>query len=160
MKLMYKNKGVSVIEVMIALVIFSLIFAFIFQTFTLFFESQRLTLHSTQALYLAEEGQEILHYLRDDDWMAFSSLTLNTEYYLEVATSTLATSNTPEVIDGMFTRSFMLTEAYRNGDDDLVDSGAPGAVADPENFIVIMNVEWGDGHVVELQSLITNLHNI
>jgi len=157
---MHKNKGVSVIEVMIALVIFSLIFSFIFTTFTLFFESQRLTLHSTQALYLAEEGQEMLRYLRDDNWMAFSSLTLNTPYYLDVASSSITTSNTPEVIDGMFTRSFMLTEAHRNNAHDLVDSGASGAVVDPESFIVVMNVEWGSGRVVELHALITNLHNI
>jgi len=154
------KKGFSVVEILIGLALFAVIFLFIYETLTLFFANQNRVLASTQALYLAEAGQEYMRYLRDDDWNAFSALPTGTSHYLAISTSTIAVSGTPEVIDGTFNRRFVLWPAYRNNDDDLVASTTPGASPDNESFLVVTVVTWGNGEQVKLESLLGNLQNI
>lgn len=154
-----RTKGFTVVEILIGLSLFVIIFLFIFETLTLFFANQNRLLESTQALYLAEAGQEYVRAIRDEDWDTFSSLDTGTTLYLGISTTTIATSTTPEVIDGKFTRSFVLWPAYRNGDDDLVASTTAGAAADSESFMLTTAVTWGSGREVRLHSFIGNLHN-
>lgn len=154
------TRGVSVVEVMIGLVIFSIIFVFIFHTLTLFFGSQTLTLESTQALYLAEEGQEAVRYLRDEDWNALSALSKDTEYTLAIATTTIDAVAGTTLIDGKYTRSFFLHDAHRNSDDDFVASTTSGASVDSGSLLVTVRVTWGEDEQVQLYSLLTNLHDI
>jgi len=153
------HKGFSVVEVLIGLALFAVIFLSIYETLTLFFANQNRILEHTQALYLAEAGQEYVRYLRDDDWAAFDALTTGTTYYLAITNSTIDTSGTAEVIEGKYTRSFELNSAYRNGNDDLVPSTASGAVVDPESYLVTTQVTWGSGEQVQLEALLTNLQN-
>lgn len=159
MKRSSSKTGFSVVEVLIALAIFSVIFLFIYETLTLYFANQNKVLRSTQALYLAEAGQEYLRYVRDTDWDEIADLTVGTTYYFSVSTTTIATTTVPEVIDGTFTRSFVLWPAYRDGDDDLVASTTPGASADTGSYMVTTVVMWGNGEQVQLDSLIANLQN-
>ena len=154
------TKGVSVVEVMIGLFIFSLILIFIFHTFSLFFAAQRKALETTQALYLAEEGTELLKYIRDASWTQITNVTPGTTRYLAVATGTIAISATPEVINSQFTRSFILRRAYRNSSNDLVPSTTSGATIDSGSFVVESRVTWGANKSVELHTLLTNIHDI
>lgn len=153
------TRGVTVVEVMIGLTIFLLIFAFILQTLTIFFSAQRTVLNSTQALYLAEEGQEIVRYVRDVDWNEIEALSVDTPYYLFVATSTVGTTTVPETV-GIFSRSFIVREAFRDADDDIVASTTAGATADDNSRFITVRVTWDDGdEEVRLSSLLTNLFN-
>jgi type II secretory pathway pseudopilin PulG len=152
--------GVTVVEVLIGLVILSLVMVFIFHTFTLFFNAQRLTVQSSQAIYLAEQGQEMVRYLRDDDWNTFEGLSKNTQLYLQVATATIAMTATPQVLDGTFTRSVYIRDAYRNASDDFVASTTPGASIDTDSRVIDVVVSWGTNRQVRLQSLLTNIRDI
>ena len=154
------TRGVTVVEVMVSLFIFSLVLVFIFQTFTLFFNAQQRVLEHTQALFFAEEGIEILKYIRDDDWVDIDSRTVGTRYYLAVASTTASITTTPEVIDGRYTRSFILRAGYRTAGNDLVPSTTSGSSVDGDTYIVESYVNWGDGEEVELQGLLTNIHDI
>lgn len=154
------TKGVTVVEVMISLFIFSLVLVFVFQTFTLFFQAQERALLHTKALFLAEEGIEILKYIRDDDWADIDGRTVGTRYYLSVATSSVAITTTPEVIEGRFTRSFILRAGYRSVTNDLVPSGTSGASIDGDTYVVESYVTWDTDQEVELQALLTNIHDI
>jgi type II secretory pathway pseudopilin PulG len=154
------TRGVTVVEVMVSLFIMLLVFTFVGQTFTLFFRAQERALQHTQALFFAEEGIEILKYIRDDDWMEIDSRTVGTRYYLSVASTTVGITTTPEVIDGRYTRSFILRSGYRSASNDLVPSTASGASIDGDTYIVESYVAWGSGEEVELQSILTNIHDI
>lgn len=151
------HRGITIVEVIIGVAIMALIVAFISYTITLFVQSSDGALKRTQALYLAEEGIEIMRYLRDSDWNTLDSeLTNDTTYYLDVATTTLATTTTPELIDDTYTRSFELTEVRRDGDDDIVDSG--GTIDDGSRYVTF-SVSW-DTATVTLTALLTNIHDI
>ena len=155
------NRGISVIEVLIGLSLFAIIFVFIYETLTLFFVNHNRLLEQTQAVYLAEAGQEYVRYLRDADWTTLTDdLSVGTTYYLSVSTTTIATTTSPEVIDGKFTRSFVLWPGYRDADDDLVASTTPGATPDSGSYQVTTQVSWGTNGSVHLESLLTNLQNI
>lgn len=152
-----RTRGVSMVEVLIGVAIVGLLVVVISHSLTLYFTASTKTLTQTQALYLAEEGQEILRYLRDADWTDISSLTNDTPYYLDVTDTTLAITSTPEVIDGTFLRRFEVSEVRRdNSTDDIVTSG--GSV-DTDARYVTFSVGWGTA-TVTVPALLTNIHGI
>lgn len=154
----YYNQGLSVVEVMLGLALFAVVLLFIFETLTVFFVNHSRVLEQTQAVYLAEVGQESLRYLRDEDWNTLDGLTPGDTYYIAVSTSTIESTTTPQVIDGKFTRSFVLWPTHRDGGDDLVASTTGSA--DGGGYESIVTVTWGSGEQVQLTSLLTNLHDI
>lgn len=151
--------GFTIIEVLVGLSILVTLFLVIYQTLTLFFNNENRLLASTQALYLAEAGQEYVRYLRDEDWSSFTALSTGSAHYLSVATSSVTVSGTAETI-GQFERRFVLWPVYRDSNDDPVASTTPGAVADPDSFIVNTVVTWDNDQQVMLQSILGNLKNL
>lgn len=150
------DHGVALVEVVIGVAIVGIVIAFISYSFGLFVNASGRSLERTQAMYLAEEGMEVLRSLRDSDWTTFGSgLSLNTTYYLDIDPTTLTTTGTPEVIDGKFTRSFELAAVERDGNDDLASSGT----TDNGARYVTVTVSW-DSEDISLTSLLTNIYDI
>lgn len=152
------ERGITIVEVIIGVAIAGLVIVFISHTITLFLVSSGATLQKTKALYLAEEGLEIMRYLRDEDWSTIDDeLSNGTTYYLSVATSTLGTTTVPEVIDGIYTRSFELSEVRRdNATDDIVSSG--GSVDGGSRWVTFF-VSY-DSATVTMETLLTNIFDI
>lgn len=158
MKYIYR-KGVTVVEIMIGVSLFTMIVISITYTMNVYFMNAGLVQEKTKALYLAEEGQEMLRYLRDEDWAAFSALPTDTLQYLDVATTTLGITPVAEVIEEEYTRSFILRNAYRDTNNDLVASTSPGATVDTDSQLVYVEVAWGTDHSVILEGLLANIFN-
>jgi len=131
-----KNYGFSLIEVLIACAIISMvIFAFI-STATKNIKISAQSLKQTQANMLLEEGVEAVKSVRDDGWSNISGLTLNTNYYLFFNNSTnkwiLSTNSSlgggyipVYPIDSIFTRSVRFEEVERDSTtDDISNSGS------------------------------------
>ena len=133
----HDKRGLTGIEVLIGVSIVALILVFTTHTIARFINVGAETSEKIQALYLAEEGIEMVRYIRDDQWSHISSLTDGTTYYLDVTPAAIATSTTKEVI-GQFTRSFVLEPVERNGANDIVVSGTP----DPTSKYVTVTVTW------------------
>ena len=151
------ESGIALVEVIVGIAITGLVLVFVSHTITLFVTGAAETRTRTKALYLAEEGVEVMRYMRDSDWNIIDTeLSNDTSYYLTVATTSLATTTTPEIIDGTYTRSFSLSEVRRDADDDIVSSG--GTVDSHSRFITF-SVGWGTA-TVTLPSLLTNIHDI
>lgn len=144
------------VEVVIGATIISLALVFISYTIVLFLNSSDLAREQTKALYLAEEGHELLRYLRDEDWNTLGTLTEGSTYYLAVSSTSIAVSASPEVVDGVFTRSFVLQELNRDGNNDFVEIGG---TVDSGSRIVEVTVSW-DGRSVQLDSILTNIYDI
>lgn len=134
------NKGFSLIEVIIASAIISIL------TFSVTSASQKglllsqRAMHETQASYLLEEGAEAVKTIRDGSWATISNLTVGTTYYLSYNTSTNAwsLSTTANTIDNFFTRKVMLTAVNRDANEDIAASGNP----DTRTKEVSVTVTW------------------
>ncbi len=122
----YKNKqkGFSLLEVVIGLGILSFI---IFGLFSVSELSLRIIHENTkniQAAFLLEEGIEAIRVLRDSGWqLNIQPLNSSTDYYLEFSGAIWKSTTTNLYIDNIFERKFVFSDVYRNTDDDISDSG-------------------------------------
>ena len=153
------QQGITLIEVLAALSIIAVMVVVIGFSVTSFVDARSELLNNTKAVYLAEEGYEILRALRNDDWSIIDALVIGDTNYFAVATTTIAVSGTPEVIDGEFYRSFKLSSVYRDGDDDITDSTTPGAVVDTEILEVTVSV-FGPTGTTSLTAILSNIFAI
>lgn len=139
------RRGITAVEAVIGLSIAGLMLTYAAHAIVTFISSARAVTEKTQALYLAEDGLELLRFVRDNDWSNVSGLSLGTPHYLDVASTYVRATTTPETI-GDFSRSFTLRNVYRNSStDDIVASTTSGAVADPDSKYVTMTVSWDGG---------------
>ena len=155
-----QTKGVTIVEILVGVSLLALIVVFITHTLNLYFSTGTLLQEKTRASYLAYEGQEIMRYIRDEDWTVVSALTLDTTHYFDVGAATMTTTATPELIDGTYTRSVIVHNTYRDANDDLVASTTVGASIDTGGRIVVTKVQWGADNEIRLESLLTNIFNI
>jgi len=153
------QSGVTLVEVITGVAIISIILIAIGFAVQTYIEARNTLVVNLEAAYLAEEGYEIIRHLRDENWNTIDALPINTTRYLAVATTTLAVTTTPEVIDTSFRRSFKLQSVYRNGNDDIVVSTAPGATLDSETREVEVSVAGPNG-TTTFEAILTNLYSI
>ena len=140
--------AISVIAVIAVVVGFSV---------TTYVNARAELLDDTKALYLAEEGYELLRVLRDSDWATIDGLTIGDTYSFDVSTTTIALTSTLEVIDAEFYRSFVVSEIRRDGDDDIDFSG--GGTNDPDSRLVTVSV-FGPTGTTSLSAVLTNINAI
>lgn len=153
-----KNKrGFTAIEVVFGVSIAALILVFSTYSIMQFVNTGRDVTNKTQALYLAEEGLELARYIHDDSWSTISGLTQNVPYAFSVTPTTIGVTTTLENI-GIFTRTFTVSNVYRNAQDDIVASTTPGSMVDTKAKYVTTNVRWGNPTTtVSLTSIIANI---
>ena len=146
MKTSYKkkySKGFTLVEVLVACAIISTSTFALMSAATKGIQLSNQALRQTQASFLLEEGAEAVKSIRDASWANISSLTLDTNYYLTFNTGTNTWSlGTIAVgtIDGLFTRTVVLSGVSRDGNDDIVTSG--GTYDDTRTKKVTVNVSW------------------
>ena len=151
------QRGITLIEVAVSITIITAILVVVGFSVNAYVEARSQLLVNAKALYLAEEGYEIIRALRDDDWSTFGGLANGTTHFLSVATSTIGMGVGPEEIDSEFFRSFVLGAVYRNSNDDVVDSTTSGAVVDPNTRLVTVSVAGPTG-TTSLQAVLANIH--
>ena len=150
-----RHRGVSLVEVVVAVVIVFLVSIFTSISVTQFVATRSVMLQDTHRLYLAEEGYELVRFLRDEDWDALAVLETNTPQYLVIGTSTVAATTTVEVIDG-YRRSFQLGPVYRDSNGSIVTATTSGATFDPGGRIVDVTVADERG-TTTLQSVVLRI---
>ena len=153
---MRSTQAITLVEALVAVAIIGIILVFVMQTQTLFFASARTSMETTKATYLAEEGQELVRYLRDADWNQIAALSTGSPHYFNVTGSGVTITSTPEVIDSRYTRSFTLTSLSRSASGDFVSSGG---TSDTGSRVVTVDIDW-NGTKVSLKGIVTNMHNI
>jgi type II secretory pathway pseudopilin PulG len=123
-----------------------------------FINTGRSVTQKTQALYLAEEGLELIRFVRDTNWADVSVVPTDTTRYLSVTPTTVVITTTPEIIEG-FVRSFRFQNVYRNATtDDIVASTTAGAVVDTSAKYVTVSVSYGNPTTtVSLTSVLADL---
>lgn len=129
-KFQFGDRGISLVEVLVGVALIGVVGIFVSITVTQFAQIRNNILTDTNKVYLTEEGYEIIRLLRDENWTNISSLSLNTPYYLQVSTTTLAIGGSSELIEGRYNRSFLVQSIYRNGSGNIVASTTSGSTID------------------------------
>jgi Tfp pilus assembly protein PilV len=140
----FKNSGFSVIEVLIACLIISMVSLSLISATTKGISLSNRALRQIQANMLIEEGAEAVKAVRDSSWNNISSLTEENNY-LSFASNTwsLSNANQTEVIDGIFTRTIKLSSVNRDANYNI----APTGNIDAQTRKVSVVVSWNSSGV-------------
>lgn len=151
------QRGISLVEVVVAMAIIGVMVAAIAYAVTATVGASDQALTDLQAWYLAEEGHEILRYLRDEDWSNVEVATIpdGAERYLDITTTTLAITATPSLTEGKYTRELEFASAKRDADFDVAATGT----TDPDTRLVTVQINWPGGSI-EVDSLLANINNL
>jgi len=149
--------GQSILEVIIALAIFSLTAAVLATMMVGGFNALILGGTETQACALAQEGQEAVRAIRDRDWenliFSQSGILVSGNQWVFSGEGTYDTI-------GQYVRTIRFEDVYRDGGSDIVSSSTPGAILDPDSKEVRVEVLWspreGITNFVKQNFLLTN----
>ena len=154
------ERGISALEILVGLSIILFVLSGIVAAFQQHLSAGLRDMNQIKAAYLTEEGIEALRSLRDSSWSTFSSLTMESPYYLFYSTTTAAweATTTAQTIDSQFVRTFVLERVYRrNSDDDIVPlADAAAKTLDPNTKKATVLVSWED-RTMELMTYLANL---
>lgn len=160
-KMFFSNKqnGSGLIEVVVGLaIIFMSIFAMV-RTYNYYLKFALSHKGDVQASLLMEEGIEVVKILRDVSWGSrITPLSAGMSYYLTFDGSSWKSTTTNKYIDGVFSRTFVLDNVYRDASDRIYSAGA----LDPNTKKVTVSVSYLNlmGTTTEsMSSFITNLFN-
>lgn len=135
------NRGFGLLEVVIAVAIVAIFFWGLMNGLTSAVRLNQRNLRMTQASFLLNEGVEAVKMLRNSGWQAqIVTLTNNVPYRLHWSGTTWQATSTPLLIDSIFDRRFVLSDAYRDGNQDLASSGS----VDSGTRKLTVTVSWRD----------------
>lgn len=139
---MKKNnqRGISIVEVIVALGILAVIFMGIFQLVSYSHIIIRKNEHQSQAISLASEAMEAVRFVRDDDWDTFAALDTQLDFHPVAGTGWTLQSDC-ENID-KFQRCIDINQVYR--DDVTGDPVDSGGTLDSDSREVIVELTWTD----------------
>ena len=156
-KLKRKDRGMALLEIIIGASVITVGILAVVTSYNLYFQYALANESNAQAGYLLEEGLEVVSFMRDGSWSEnIATLATSTDYYLSFVGSSWATTTEPQYVDGRFLRSFVMSDVYRDINDDISSSGA----IDPNTKEVTVNVSFLQGHSTTTKSISTYITNI
>jgi hypothetical protein len=152
------QKGIGLIEVIIAAAIITTGLVALIQCYNIYLTYAFANNGNVQAAYLLEEGVEAMTLMRDKGWTNnFAKLSTTTVYHLRFATSTWATTTSPQYIDSFFLRTVELDDVFRDANGQMVTAGG---TFDTNSRKVTVTVNYFQGHATTTKSLVTYLTNL
>lgn len=153
----FKNKGVSLVEVVIAAGIIATISVVVFSTYALMNKYAIQNTALIQASMLAEEGVEGLRVMRDFGWTAnIASLNAGTTYRIAWNGGRYAATTSTAFIDGKFDRTFTLSNVNRDANFNIVSSGG---TQDTGSKKAVVTVSWRQGNATTSKSIESYIYN-
>ncbi len=153
-------KGITVVEILIAIFIFGIAMASLFTVVSLGLINSIAADKTTRAIYLAREGVDAVRNFRDTTTWAndgLGVLILNTPYH-PVASSTPARwtmAQNKETI-GIFERQIIFEAVRRDGSSNIVQSGGATDQNTKKVRVIISWQERGLSRDIDLEAYITN----
>jgi len=115
--------GFGLIEILVASAVLSVVLVAVSGFYQTSLNVSQTTGERITAAFLLEEGLEAVKIMRDDSWSDITNLTTGTPLYYNWTGTTWATTTTNIFIDGLYERSFVVDDVYRDANDDIVFSG-------------------------------------
>ncbi len=150
------NKGFGLIEVVVGAAIISVSFLGLMSVANLSFKILEKSSNNIKAGFLLEEGVEAVKIIRDSGWNNISSLSNGVNYYLIYNGATWTTTTAPVYVDNIFERKFVLSDVYRDINDDIATSGT----IDAGTKKITISVFWKEGGSTITQSFSTYITNL
>ena len=154
-----KQNGAGAIEVIVGLSIVLIGIFSLLRTYNYYLKFGLSHKYDVQAGLLLEEGVEAVKIIRNISWNSrISTLTPGTSYHLAFVNSLWTSTTTNKYIDGIFDRTFVLSDVYRDLSDDISDSGT----LDLNTKKVVVSIAYRNGLATTTKSIsayITNLFN-
>lgn len=137
------QKGVGLIEIIIAVSIISATFLGVLQITTLALKATGERNERARALAYAQEAIEAVRNIRDGGWTDnIAVLTFGGTYYITTSGNAWALTQTnPGLLDGKFTRTVVLDNVSRDINDNIVSSGGTN---DASTKRMTTTVSWGN----------------
>lgn len=152
------SRGLTMVEVLIASSIILVTVVVLLGVHSLYLRTALSNSSAVQAAYLAEEGVEVMRYLRDASWSQnIAPLSLDTPYGL--AFSNAWVTNATSTWIGNFNRTITLSAVERDAQSDIVSSGG---VVDANTKLLTVSVSWAEREATTTKSVstyLTNLHD-
>lgn len=144
-------------EIVVASGIIAVALSILLAGFALGLRIFRAQAEAREAVLIAEEGAEIVRFLRDADWTDnIVSLTAGTNYYAESSGTTwMLTTTDPGSVQGKYTRTIVFELVYRDGSD-IAPSGTEDIDARSFTITVTWTGTFGQRSVV-LQGYVMNI---
>jgi len=154
------KKGISLVEILIAVFIFSIVLSSLVVASNMYISGAGDSLKSAKAAYFAEEGIEAVKTIRDVSWTNITGLSTSTTYYLifNTASSTnyfWATTTTATSTDG-FTRKITVSNVNRDSSGHI----SSGGTIDTSTKLITVSVSWLSKNGTTTKSLSTYMTNI
>lgn len=147
------NKGVGLIEIIIAVAIINLAFFSLSQLGVSALRVLREEKRAVEASYLAQETIEAVRNVRDQNWANISGLSMGADYHPVISGSLQSWSlvSGSENINN-YNRKIVITNAQRDVNDKIVSSGGTD---DPNTKKITATASWGSKKV-EISTYVTN----
>jgi type II secretory pathway pseudopilin PulG len=119
-----QRRGFTIIEIVLAVSMLMMALLSITTYYKKILDVSQDTTRHIQSGFLLEEEIEGVKMLRDAGWSTnILALSTSTTYYLYWNNTSWVTTTTPQVVEGLFTRSFKLSDVFRNASDNIASSG-------------------------------------
>lgn len=152
------KKGITVVEVLFAAAIMASFIGFLSLAFLLYLQIATAGPKHTAGVFLADEGVEAVKSIRNKSWASeIETLNKDVSYHLYLSNDGWQATTTEQLIDGTFTRVFVLKGVERDVDGKIVEVGG---VLDTDSLRVDVLVTW-DGLIgrseIEMSSYLMNI---
>lgn len=152
------KKGITVVEVLFAAAIMASFIGFLSLAFLLYLQIATAGPKHTAGVFLADEGVEAVKSIRNKGWASeIETLNKDVSYHLYLSNDGWQATTTEQLIDGTFTRVFVLKGVERDVDGKIVEVGG---VLDTDSLRVDVLVTW-DGLIgrseIEMSSYLMNI---
>lgn len=138
-KIHLRHEGFTLVEIVVATAMLTIFFLSISSYYKKVLDVSQDTTRHIQSSFLLEEGLEAMRTLRDQSWSTYvGPLSTSTTYYLYWNGTQWRPTTTVQTVENLFTRSFRVSQVYRDGSDNISSSGT----LDPGTKKVIVDVVW------------------
>lgn len=152
-----KNRGSSLVEVMVASSVILIIMIGLYAVHTFFVSNTLQNTRKIKATFLLEEGIEAVKSLRDQNWSKITSFNPNTNYRITFESGAWATTTAYVLIDSLYDRTFTVTAVSRNSSGDIVTSGGTN---DTGTKKLTMTVAWSVNGATTTKTLSTYIADV
>lgn len=151
-----RSKGISLIEVVIGVSVVFIALISVVTTYNFFLRMAQKNMKVVKVEFLLEEGVEALRSIRDLSWENFSGISTDTDHYLTFENGFWVATSTNTYIDNLFERKFVVNDVYRDGTDNISESGT----LDEGTKKINVSVAWFDFGATSTRSTSIFLTNL